>query len=133
MLSRRFDSFFNDLFFGFDDLSDFQEFHSNPKSKVIKIENGVKIYAEIPGFSKDEISVTISDDHILTIEGQKTEEKTNKYISKLKENGFVNKYNISNYDKDKIEAEIKDGILTIILKYKNEEIEKEKKIEIKCF
>jgi HSP20 family molecular chaperone IbpA len=107
---------------------------ANIKEDIEKSKDGIKIYYEVPGLSKDNISVTVSDDGILKIEGKRTEEVNNKFISKIKKYGFLKEYDISNgYDKESIGVTLKNGILEVSLKFKEMKIaeNKERKIEIK--
>jgi len=129
-----FNSSFPDLF---DDFGiDFYGKNSYPKVDIQDTETSTLIEAEIPGLSKDQ--VTIKDD-ILSIRGEKQDKKDystgSQYIHKeLKKSSFSRSFSLgSNYDKENVDAKFNNGILEITLKKikptpKKEEI---KKIEIK--
>jgi len=91
------------------------------------------VKAELPGMKKDEIDISITD-NILTIKGERKEEKEKKegsyFFSERYYGTFLRSLNLpGNVDAKKICASYKDGVLQIDLP-KTEE-EKEKKIEIK--
>ncbi len=107
---------------------------ANVRENIEKSKDGIKIYHEVPGLSKDNISVTVSDDGILKIEGKRTEEVNNKFISKVKKYGFLKEYNVSDgYNKESIGVTLKNGILEVSLKFRERKIpeNQERKIEIK--
>ena len=89
--------------------------------------------AELPGLSKDDVSVTI-DDNVLTISGKKeteTEENGATYYLKESSRGsFSRSLRLpGEIDPDKIEATFKDGLLNLVITPKGEG--KAKKIEVK--
>jgi len=125
-----------------------------PKLNMINNDNDYEISAAVPGLEKDDISITISNvkdsNHEpiegvkkLTIKGKKvneTEDKNKKYIArelKMSSWGRTICFNENDVELDKMEAEMKDGLLKIIIPKvpKKEKIEKPKEeikqIEIK--
>ncbi|MGE5356269.1 MAG: Hsp20/alpha crystallin family protein [Deltaproteobacteria bacterium] len=109
---------------------------SVPKVNIINSENGSELKIAVPGIKKEEIKINI-ENNILKIESNKeTEEKLSKTSSYLiKEfdySNFKTEYKISDkVDFDKIEAKFSDGILSVFLPYKKEDIiEKTRKIEL---
>ena len=89
--------------------------------------------AELPGLSKDDVSVTI-DGNVLTISGGKeteTEEKGATYYLKESSRGaFSRSLRLpGEIDPDKTEATFKDGLLNLVISPKSEG--KAKKIEVK--
>jgi len=104
-----------------------------PGTNVMEEEDYYLIEMAIPGFSKEEVSVKVEDGYI-KISGQKTSDKTDKKFLR-REFGFsklersfkladtVNQKNIS--------AEVKDGILNVILPKIEKEEPQVQNIEIK--
>jgi HSP20 family protein len=126
MLAKSFPSFSEDLgirFFGN---------QSYPKVDVIDLGDKLSIEAEIPGLSKDEVSVDFEDD-TLSIVGSKrseTSDKDKKYIKKeLKRSGFKRSFHLdSTFDSAKIKAKFENGLLIIDIPKKKPD--KTKKIKI---
>ena len=106
--------------------------NSYPKVDVTDHEDKIKIEAEIPGLSKDEVSVDFQEG-ILSISGTKREDSKSsekKYIRReLKRSSFKRSFKINDsFLHDKIKADFKDGILFIDVPKR--EPEKPKKIKI---
>ena len=93
------------------------------------------IDAELPGYNRDEINVEVNDD-ILTISAEKhsennEEDKNSGYIRRERFNGSVTRsFNISEVDASSITAKHENGVLTLTLPKKKEELPKSHKIEI---
>ena len=126
MISKTFPSFAEDFgvkFFGN---------QSYPKVDVIDCGDKLSIEAEIPGLSKDEVSVDY-EDNTLSILGSKRSEVSDekkKYIRKeLKRSGFKRSFHIDNsFDSLKIKAKFENGLLIIDIPKKKPD--KSKKIKI---
>lgn len=99
----------------------FFEKQSYPKVDVVDYVDSIEIIAEIPGLSKDEVSVEM-DDNLLVISGQKVKsvDKTDKltYIRKeLKHSNFKRTFALSDlFDKENLVAKFENGLLTINVK-----------------
>lgn len=107
-----------------------------PKVNISETEKEIIVTANVPGISSEDISVEVSD-NILTLSGQmnkehKEEDKEKKYYRYERESGsFSRSFSLPvRVDEDKIEAETKNGVLTITLP--KSEIESKKKIQIKA-
>lgn len=93
------------------------------------------IEAELPGYNRDEINVEVNDD-ILTISAEKhsennEEDKNSGYIRRERFNGSVTRsFNISEVDASSITAKHENGVLSLTLPKKKEELPKSHKIEI---
>jgi len=93
------------------------------------------IDAELPGYNRDEINVEVNDD-ILTISAEKhsennEEDKNSGYIRRERFNGSVTRsFNISEVDASSITAKHENGVLSLTLPKKKEELPKSHKIEI---
>jgi HSP20 family protein len=87
----------------------------------------------LPGIKKDDIKITINEDNI-SIKGQskdeEKEDKDKKYYFRSMETSFEQSFNLpTKVDPDKVDAEFKDGVLTVKLP-KTEEV-KPREVEIK--
>ena len=92
------------------------------------------IDAELPGYRKEEINVDVNDD-ILTISAEKhtenNEEEKNGYIRRERYYGSVSRsFNISEVEAAAITAKHENGVLTLTLPKKKEQIPQSHKIEI---
>jgi len=103
-----------------------------PAIDVLENKDSFQIKADMPGMDKKDITVAVDGD-ILTIKGQKTEEK------ELKENGVVRKERAygsfyrsvslpQSVDATKVKASYKNGVLELLIPKKEEA--KPKQIEI---
>ncbi len=92
--------------------------------------------AELPGFSKDDINIDIKGDYLTLTASHKTEKEdkddNGNYICRERTFGsYQRRYDISNVDADAIEAEYKDGILTLDLPKKAKTEPESRRLEIK--
>lgn len=92
------------------------------------------IDAELPGYKKEEINVDVNDD-ILTISAEKhnetNEEEKNGYIRRERYYGSVSRsFNISEVEASQITAKHENGVLTLTLPKKKDQIPQSHKIEI---
>lgn len=132
-----FDSLFDDLLTeAFPSLSQnlgvgFFNKGSYPKVDVIDHKDNVTIEAEIPGLSKEDVSVEL-EDNVLTISGNKqdTVNEGATYIRReLKRSSFKRSFTLGeNIDTSKIDAGFENGILTVLIPKKEPEAPKVKKI-----
>ncbi len=91
------------------------------------------VEAELPGINEDDLEVKLDRD-VLTISAERNEEKEeedkNYYRREIRSGKFERRFRLpDNIDKENIEANLKDGMLTINLP-KTEESETVKKIDI---
>jgi HSP20 family protein len=105
-----------------------------PRVDIVDNETSVSIEAEIPGLTKEDVSVEI-EDSVLVIKGSsyvKDEDKKKNYIKKeIKRSSFARTFNLSSdYDIDKISADFDHGILKIDVPKKEEALQKNKKRKI---
>ena len=104
-----------------------------PSVDVAEHDNEYVVKVELPGVSKDDVNITMQDS-VLTIRGEKKEEKETKESSyhrvERSYGSFQRSFTLPTTVKsDKVNASYKDGILTISLP-KTEET-KPKQIEVK--
>jgi HSP20 family protein len=104
---------------------------SYPRVDVLEKEDHYRIIAEVPGFKKENLEVTLSSG-ILTITGKTDEdskEDVNNYILKeLKKYDSFNrsfKVDFNKIDSDNVKSSFSNGILTVVLNKKNKEDIKE--------
>jgi|ERR1041385_4154661 HSP20 family protein len=128
-IEKVFDSFFrNDL----TDDGQWGKFWS-PDIDLIENDNAYVVKAELPGISKDDVKISITD-NVLTIRGEKTERedgtKKNFHRTERRYGAFQRSFSLPSFvDANRIEAEFKDGVLSINLP-KSEQA-KPKMIEVK--
>ena len=111
---------------------EFFEKNSYPKVDVIDYDDKITIEAEIPGLTKEEVSVDL-EKNVLTISGLKHSHDTDataRYIRKeLKRSSFKRSFKLgANINSKKIKADFKDGILEVCIPKK--EAEQPKKVKI---
>ena len=108
---------------------------SAPVVDVVEKEKEYQISAELPGLEEKDVEVSVADD-MLTIKGEKKEEKEEKkkdyYLHERHFGSFERSFGIPDgVDADKIEAHFKNGVLTVTLPKTPEAQKSEKKIAIK--
>jgi HSP20 family protein len=104
-----------------------------PAVDIVEEDDAYVAKVELPGVNKDDVKITMQD-NILTIRGEKKEEKKGKEGSAHRVERYYGSFQRSfslptSVKSDRIEAEYKDGILTISMP-KAEEA-KPKQIEVK--
>ena len=92
------------------------------------------IKADVPGFDKEDIKISL-DDNILTIQGERKKETTNKQENYIQKERFYTNFSKSialydNVDIEKINASLKNGVLELQLPKKEAQEKKIKKIEV---
>ena len=130
-LVRRVNSLSHDFEKGFN--LEFGNF--SPRIDISEDEKGIFIQAEIPGLTKDDVKVTINDDNVLMIKGEKKriqkseDEKDNVSFIRLERSfgEFCRSFMLNdNIKKDSIKAKFDNGVLSLSL----EKIEPEPPKEI---
>ena len=87
-----------------------------PKIDVKEEEGVITISVDVPGFTQDEIMVTITEKNVLSIkaETKETEEDKNKYYKKERSSLFQRNLQLpQRVDKDSIKCRLNSGVLTI--------------------
>ena len=105
----------------------------NPSIDVVVGKDNVVVKADLPGMSKDDVTVSLQENY-LTIKGDKKHEfeqkETNYFVSERAYGSFIRTIELPTaVDAKKIEARFKDGVLEVTLP-KTEEA-KPKQIEVK--
>src|SRR5271166_6148587 len=106
-----------------------------PAVDVINKEKAYEITAELPGMDESNIDVKFSDG-ALTIKGEKKDEREEKkkdyYLSERRYGSFQRSFGVPDgVDTDKIDAQFKNGVLTVTLPKSADAQKSEKKIAIK--
>jgi len=100
-------------------------------SDIFEEKGNVILKMEMPGVSKDNLEIKIDND-ILIIHGKKVmnqDEKANYVMKEIPEGDYYQEFTIDNtIDRNKIDAALDKGILTLTLSLK--ESEKPRKIQI---
>lgn len=125
--------FWDENFFNFPQSLDFQKNNKYISTDIRELENEYIIEAEIPGFSKDEIELSI-DNGYLTISAnrdERIEDKRKGYIRKERRYGHIHRsFKLENVKQENIEANFENGLLTIHLPKLNKQERKTKHIDI---
>jgi len=116
----------------FGSLASFEEIESFPVD-VSETEKEIIVRADLPGFSKDEVSVNATE-NTLTIEAKHKEEKKEKgekyYTVERKFGSFRRVISLPvEVEPEKARARMKDGVLEVILPKKEKKKGKEIKVE----
>jgi HSP20 family protein len=105
----------------------------SPKVDIAEHDKAISLHVEIPGVNKEDVKISINEDRILSIHGEKKQGETqedHKYIRIERRFGsFSRSFTLpENIDINGIQAEFSNGILTITLP--KAEPEKPKSIEV---
>ncbi|MBR1946403.1 MAG: Hsp20/alpha crystallin family protein [Alphaproteobacteria bacterium] len=108
---------------------------AGPKMDVADLKDKIEVKVELPGMEKDEVSLTC-ENNVLTLSGnrkQETEEKSKDYyLKEISSGSFSRSIRLpKNIDESKIEAEFKNGVLTVIIPKTTDKEDPVKKIPIK--
>jgi HSP20 family protein len=106
-----------------------------PKVNVYEYDDKVSVVAEIPGLTKSQINVEVEED-VLTISGDKhsvlDDSKATVLRRELKHSSFKRSFTLGEkLDGDKVNANFKDGILSISIPKIEPKIPKVNKVSIK--
>jgi HSP20 family protein len=97
---------------------------------VIEGEGFYKVYAEMPGVNKKDITIDF-EDGILKVSANKEEKKEKYLLREISRLPFYREVNFGNVDEESIKAKYTDGILevTVVLKKPEEKTKKSITIE----
>ncbi|MDR4503308.1 MAG: Hsp20/alpha crystallin family protein [Candidatus Scalindua sp.] len=139
-LHREVDRLFDDFFKGFGGFPSlpFREerlTEFSPKINVSENDKEIEVSVEVPGMDQNDVEVNVRDD-VLTIKGEKKEEKEEKdkeyYHVERSYGSFYRSLQIPcEVDHDKVKAEFKKGVLKIYLPKSEKARENVRKIEVK--
>jgi HSP20 family protein len=112
-MNRLFDDFFDGFNWRFGALSPWSA-GMWPQVEVSDGDSEVKVIAELPGLEAKDIEVTFNDG-LLTLKGEKKAERNGSAYSERWQGRFTRSLELGpDVDPDKIRAEFKNGVLTII-------------------
>ena len=104
------------------------------RTDVTDTGDAYKLEAELPGFSKDDIKIDIEND-CLTISAERSMENKDEKHSFVKREryygSFSRSFDISGINADAIEAAYNDGVLTLTMPKKQEQLPASRRLEIK--
>jgi HSP20 family protein len=132
-MNRLFDEFWKDPM----DMQPFEGFESSfsPRVDMIEDEKEIRVTAELPGMDAKDIDISLQQD-VLTLRGEKSsehEEKKGQYHRIERSYGsFERQIPLGmEVDSDKVEAEFKNGVLTVTLPKLAADVSKTRKIDVK--
>ena len=100
----------------------------SPRVDIYDDEQKIYIFAEIAGINKDDVSIKLNEDRLLTVSGlKKREEETRTFIRNERNFGeFTRSFVLpENIDTEKIQANYRNGVLEIAIDKKQPEAPKE--------
>lgn len=108
----------------------------NPQVDVTENDKEVKVIAELPGLTEQDVEVSLSND-VLTISGEKKHEKEDKgenyYRMERSYGSFQRSIPLPvEVQSDKVEATFKNGVLTVTLPKSPQAAQNRKRIAIKA-
>jgi len=105
-----------------------RRFH--PSTDIYQDEDAVVLTMEMPGVTKENLHIKVDKDLLVIHGGRATEETEGQFrIREIRQGDFYQEYTIDDtIDRDKIEATIKNGLVTLRLGVK--ESEKPRKITV---
>ncbi len=137
---RSIDPWINGIFDSiFSDSSTLSSFNANasslgkPSVNISENEKAFEIDMAVPGFKKEDFKINL-EKQVLTISGDKKEDKAEKHYNKREfiYQSFSRSFTLpENTDGEKISAEYIDGILKVFITKKEEEKEKARVIDVK--
>jgi HSP20 family protein len=130
-LNERFNRTFGDFLKDYND-----ELFSSawlPAVDITENDESYEIKAELPGLKKEDVKITVHD-NVLTLKGEKKEEKEERkkgcHRGERTFGSFVRSFSLgARVDNNRIQADFKDGVLTVTLPKTMEA--KVKEIEVK--
>jgi len=134
-MGRDTDSVFNS-FFNFPSLRLSDNWSFVPPVDIVEETDQTKIVAEIPGMEKEDIKIFVEND-VLTISGEKKQafekrEDANCVRCELQAGSFSRSFTLPEHiDSEKITADYKNGLLTIMLPKTEKSKPKEIKVAVK--
>jgi HSP20 family protein len=104
----------------------------NPKVKIDDNDDGTCLTLDVPGFSKDDVSVEVKHGNYLIIKGSYNDKQVNEFGKRKTNKRFEKVYQLreTGVDSEKVKASLKDGVLSVFIPKKEEQLPKGKKIPI---
>ena len=105
------------------------------KTDIIDNEKSIELIADLPGFDKDQIEVSVNGD-VLSIKAERSSETSEKddegnYIRRERSYGsYSRSFDVSNIDVDNINVKYENGVLKLDMPKQVEQQPEVKKLEI---
>lgn len=115
-LSRRMNEIFGDLEKGVRfEIGDF-----SPRVDIAEDEKNVYLHAELPGIERENVKISVSEDRVLTLKGEKKREEKveSKNFVRVERNygSFTRSFALpENINVEKVEAKFANGVLDLVL------------------
>jgi len=129
-LGRKMNTFMDDFEKGFS----FEMGGFSPRVDITEDDNNLFVHAELPGLAKDQVKVSVNEERLMTITGEKKKqekEEGKNYIRNERNFGsFTRSFSLPEYiDVENINAKFENGVLELSLK--KIEPPKPKEVEVK--
>jgi HSP20 family protein len=130
-MSRRLNEFMSD----FEKGVSFEIGGFTPRVDITEDDSNVFVHAELPGMDKDDIKISVNEENVLTIKGEKKKDSDSDKKSYIRSErvfgNFSRNFMLPDYiNVDNISAKFTNGILELALPKKEPEKPKEVNIEI---
>lgn len=127
---------FNQLISDFEKGINFEFGTFSPRIDIMENEKNIFFYIEIPGMTKDDIKISVNQEKVLKIKGNKNKPDNNEnknYITRERVFGeFEREFMLAdNSDVENIEAKFENGVLELIIPKLEPPKPKEINVEIK--
>lgn len=131
-LSRRMNDFVGEIEKGVRfEIGDF-----SPRVDISEDDKNIYLHAELPGIAKEDVKVSVTEERVLTLKGEKkrvvTDENKNYVRVERNYGNFVRSFSLpENVKFDAVQAKFEHGVLEVILPKIEPQLPKEVTVEIK--
>ncbi|MFN8360548.1 MAG: Hsp20/alpha crystallin family protein [Candidatus Kapaibacterium sp.] len=131
-LSRRMNDFVGEIEKGVRfEIGDF-----SPRVDISEDDKNIYLHAELPGIAKEDVKVSVTEERVLTLKGEKkrvvTDENKNYVRVERNYGNFVRSFSLpENVQFDAVQAKFENGVLEVILPKIEPQLPKEVTVEIK--
>jgi len=129
--TRRMNEFFNEMSAGVS----FEVGGFNPRVDIIDEEKQIIVYAELPGVNKEDLNISLNEEKMLTLSGEKKRDKDLEGKSFVRSERVYSEFKRSfvlpdNADIDKINAKYDNGLLKLTIPKVEPQAPREIKVDI---
>ena len=107
----------------------------NPRVDIIEDNNNLYVHAELPGLKKEEVKISVNEDRVLTLKGERkkgTQENRSFIRDEIRFGSFSRSFILpENIDYEKIDAKFGSGVIELTIPKKEPEKPKEVEVDIK--
>lgn len=130
-MSKRLNEFMND----FDKGVSFEIGGFTPRVDITENDKNIFVHAELPGMDKDDIKISVNEENVLTIRGEKKKDENSVKLSYIRTERTFGNFSRNfmlpdNVNVDKISATFNNGVLELSMPKQEPEKPKEVNIEI---